>query len=458
MTIDSFYELYSHIMGSKEQSNLEFTDTSQDYEINNVYFITKTRLINPASKGQIKSIIGKLNETGLELLEINIPKELENQIEPLHELYSGKTTHSLVSAGNRGVIPIKKYNIEITVSLFSDVKKHPIIELKKLEEISEEKNNEKLIYDILKNKPYLAGFIGIYGITIPLIIENSITLSSLINVCGLVPEPISTDIEKTFTRKISVIETGKSDFPELIIPSTIGKKKAFYIYDTPPRTIFNFVNKNQLLLGGYLYKNETKLIIGMIKTPEAFFTLKNNLNIATFVTPAILKKDQDDIIALIHSNPIDQTEFEQMTGLSIEYLNKALYIFGQFLKLGVFISDKNHLKIITETKEDFNNQLVRDSLIVGISFVEKMIELNKYKELTQLTSHADLEKALKFMIENEAYSLSKDDLNEQLQEKYANLYLTGVDAIISELIKKNILSYDNETKKIKVKPRILELI
>ncbi len=429
-TIESLYDIYTASEKVKETSDIEImTDNDWEYAINNVFFIVAQASIDLNSKYG-SGIIGKINNGNFELLSLKIPNALIKKINPVNLTFSGKSK-KLVSAGNRGRIKITKYSIKLKLAI-SKIDKKISATVSDVEEIKELPTENEEVFKILHDKPYLAGFAGIYNINIPIVAENSLALQKLQNDCGIKTEAIGITLNETFGRKFTLIDLNKKRFSTSVIPSTLGIKKAFYVYSDIPRNLFNFINKPTIILDNYEFENETVMTTIILKTAKEFNALKSVPDIATYVNTDFIDKHKEDISTLINSDPISQRDFETKTGINLNYLSNALSTFGKLMEKKISISNADYLRIITESEISISDEKTRNSFLVALIFAnefkkEEMKDFDSFKKLineisTDKKNLINEENLISKMTEN--YTIDKKEAEDILE------FLSG-NAIIS---------------------------
>lgn len=459
MKIDTFYDFQTKLVILKKSAINNLEDKTEDFEIDDVYFIA---LSLPSYKpNNCIAVIGKEGRHQFETIVLPVTFDICNNIEPIHQLFVAKSRISQIPSGTRGSIKIKKYNIKIIASIFKEESNEPNIKVQSATEINENDTSEKLAIkkqaiEIIKKYPQMAGFLGIYGLNIPIIIDSDITLERLKHETGFIQEHVGIDLESTIGVKVRPINLIEENIPQMIIPVTLGKDKAFYVFENLLKNTFSIFNSSTVKIGGYTFYSPTKKIVCIIKEPSVYLNKKNVKAAATFITEKNFDFYKDIIITLIKAEPLTANEFFESSGLNFDYLDRALKIYGYFIKRGFNITNANNLKLITESRLDITDETTRAGLLVSLDIA------SLYNDVPQTNYNRFLTLMKEIVTQENGTSGTKKYKDEELiKEKLFDDF--GINKPNAEHILRDILvengymRYDIETRNYTLDSKILEL-
>lgn len=361
--IDSFFALYSKADDIINKARMSNEPQESSFFLKNVYVITKQSLYDlPKDLGT--TIIGKFDKNGkFEMFKTKYRFVLFDNIEAIYEIYneSGKTFPELPSDK---LHLVNKYSIEIKISAsIDDNEKEQISnEIVKIEKEEEEEipPSEETI-NALKKMPYLVGLLGIKQINVPVIVDSEIVLQGLQKECLLGLEPIADSLQETLSRKIDVISLGEGQKLSIYIPEMLGKNKVYFAYNNIPKNAINMLNSNRLVINNYIFKNDSKIILLLVKNVNEYLQAKSiSQKKGTYVTDFLITHEKDVLRQFIKSNPISPEDFVKYTGYSITDIDKMLTVYSYSIKAGIQAIDYRAMRILFDifpetALDDFRN-------------------------------------------------------------------------------------------------------
>ena len=435
--LKSLYDLYSKSDEIHRDTEMNNEGERKEFLLKDVFVLTKQIKYDEIGIGT--GIIGKFNEKGkFELFSLEYPVSLFKNIEPIYEVLIDEKKEFLESQSDK-VHNIKKYEVVVAItSVFNENNKNTqqvksIIRIESIkEENGDKKEPTKEAIEVLKKQPYLVGLIGVDKINIPVIADSEIILQGLQKQCHLPLEPIGDDLNKTISRKIDIYSLGKNKIEPMYIPETLGKEKVYFAYNNIPRNALNIFNSDKLMINGYTFKNDSKIIIILIKNIHEF--LKSKIvtqKRGTYITGYLLQNYAKEIEELIKSSPITIDDFKKYTGYSITDMDKMLSIYEYSLLIGIEAIDYRIIKILFDTLK-YNIPDDMTDIVYSVSLAFSAFKMaNKDDETEDII---ELKKKIKNFLNNNLTDLNSD-------------YQIGKTNMINE-IKNRLLISDNLASKI----------
>ena len=224
-----------------------------------------------------------------------------------------------------------KYNFGIYLTL-SAGEDEPLSQLVAdyAEEVKENIEPDPRVFEILKEKPFLIGFVGIRNRYIPIVVDDESVLENLniktytLSLSGSIKDTLTTQVDvRNLLNKPKAVD----------IPLIFFKTKVFYAFRNVPKELLEIISSPTIKIGKYKFENNTHIGVIIIRNISEYVnntTLKDYTPLATYMTYDMTDVYKEDIKILANSPPILQSDLPK-AGLSNETLNIYLRLSGILL-------------------------------------------------------------------------------------------------------------------------------
>lgn len=198
------------------------------------------------------------------------------------------------------------------------------------EEVKDETGPDPKVFDILKEKPFLIGFVGVKNRYIPVVVDDESVLENLniktytLSLSGSLKDTLTTDIDvRNMGNKAKTVS----------VPIIFFKNKVFYAFRNVPKELLEIISSPTIKIGKYKFENNTHIGVIIIRNISEYVknnTLKDYNPLSTYVTYDMTEDYKDDIKVLVNSMPIQQSDLSK-AGLSNDTMNVYLRLSGILL-------------------------------------------------------------------------------------------------------------------------------
>lgn len=242
------------------------------------------------------------------------------------------------------------------------------------EESNENTNPDQKVFDILKEKPFLIGFVGIKNRYIPVVVDDESVLENL-NVKTYTLS-LSGSLKDTLTTEVDVRNL-ENKAKSVAIPLIFFKNKVFYAFRNVPKELLEIISSPTVKIGKYKFENNTHIGVIIIRNISEYVknnTLKDYTPLSTYITYDMTEDYKDDIKTLVNSMPIQQSDLAK-AGLSNETLNIYLRLSGVLLSNRYAINKDILTATYSILKNGINAFLNETDQIIVKQDVEEILSL-----------------------------------------------------------------------------------
>ena len=198
------------------------------------------------------------------------------------------------------------------------------------EEINDNISPDERVFNILKDKPFLIGFVGVRNRYIPIVADDESVLENL----GIKTYTISLNgsIKDTLVTEVDVRNLMNKS-KEIQMPIIFFKDKVFYAFRNVPKELLEIISSPVIKIGKYKFENNTHIGVIIIRNISEYVknnTLKDYTPLSSCITYDMAEDFKEDISVLVNSPPIYQSDLSK-AGLSNETLNIYLRLSGILL-------------------------------------------------------------------------------------------------------------------------------
>ena len=370
--------------------------------LKNAYVLAE-QFVFSAEKAEEPFFAIVMTENPLQTLKLFLPAEKLENMNPLYKTFDYSLDEEPELTNNE----MKKSNMTIVLNIFFDENQNKLISnaiLKKIEPIDdvENKTERKEVLEIVKNYPYLIGFLGIKKMIIPVVFDDDSIFQKIKGIEYI------TQTGKGFSQFLTKVqifnENGKQ---ELKVPSFITKPKMFINLASMDKDTITLMRAMEYQVDNYTFKNTTTFIPLLFedinKTLDSLQETNqiSELKIATFINSDMIENYKKEIEKLVKSNPITEDDLAEIS-LKIDEIRMYTQLASILIK-DKYSFEKQDLDII---KGLFNNKtLLSDYTTFGSNDVETLLSLitfyrvakDKYKEYSENLAQS-LQKSIKDII------------------------------------------------------------
>lgn len=198
------------------------------------------------------------------------------------------------------------------------------------EEVKEDIQPDQRVFEILKEKPFLIGFVGVRNRYIPIVVDDESVLENL-NI-KTYTSSLSGSLKDTLTTRVDV-RNMLNKSKDVQIPLIFFKNKVFYSFRNVPKELLEIISSPTIKIDRYKFENNTHIAVIIIRNINEYVknnTLKDYTPLSTYVTYDMSEDYKDDIKILSNSMPIQQSDLAK-AGLSNDTLNIYLRLSGILL-------------------------------------------------------------------------------------------------------------------------------
>ena len=304
-----------------------------------------------------------------------------------------------------------KYNfgLYLTLSIKDDGSPFGQLVADFAEEVKEDIQPDPRVFDILKEKPFLIGFVGIRNRYIPIVVDDESVLENLEIKTHTMS--LSGSLKDTLTVEVDV-RNMDNKAKSVNIPIIFFKNKVFYAFRNVPKELLEIITSPAIKIGKYKFENNTHIGVIIIRNISEYVknnTLKDYTPVSTYVTYDMSNDYKDDIKILVNSSPIQQSDLPK-AGLSNETLNIYLRLSGILLSNRYAINKD----ILTATYS-----ILKNGINAFINETDQIIVKQDIEEILSLIAfyYEAIEEARQ---RGEIVALQIEKINEELQKLIIN--------------------------------------
>lgn len=369
----------------KSKTNESLTEKF-NYALKGCFILTGKYEFTTLSSSQLDEI--RISDGNLNSIQVQVDSTKVQSLIPIfsYATYGKKFMETNFSDPNfsKKYIPYN-FGLYLVFAVNDGVAEGQII-LEFAEELHPNTDPDPRVFDILKEKPFLIGFVGIKNRYIPIVVDDESVLENLhlktytLSISGSLKETLITKVDiRNFERKPMTLD----------VPLILFKDKVFYAFRNVPKELLEIISSPTVKVGRYKFDNNTHLGIVIIRNIAEYIknnTLKDFSPLSSYITYDMTEDYKNDIKLLSESFPIDQKDLVK-SGLSPETLNIYLRLSGILLSnryritkdilTAVYSILKNGVNaFINETDHDIVRQDVERILSV-IGFYYEYIDESK---------------------------------------------------------------------------------
>ncbi len=139
------------------------------------------------------------------------------------------------------------------------------------EEVKDNILPDSKVFDILKEKPFLIGFVGIRNRYIPVVVDDESVLENLeirtytLSLSGSLKDTLTTDVDlRNLDNKPKSVS----------VPLIFFKNKVFYAFRNVPKELLEIISSPTIKIGKYKFENNTHIGVIIIRNISEY--VKNN--------------------------------------------------------------------------------------------------------------------------------------------------------------------------------------
>jgi hypothetical protein len=292
-------------------------DFNQTILLKDCYILAEQFTYNP-ERTEEPLFIMVMSENPFQVIKVDLPvKKIEN-IKPLYKTFeysiSGTNSTELLFAK-----PVK-VNLTLQLTIFFNEETGKVVTNLVLDKVDEKaeletaKATKEEVLKIIKDFPFLIGFVGIKKMIIPILFDDDAVFQEIKGI------DYSTFTGKGFSQFLTRVEIyGESSRQEIKVPVFITKPKIYVNMSNLDKEAVTLMRAMNYQVDNYTFDNNTTFIpILFGDISKTISDLENSnqiseLKMATYVNSIIVKEYKEQIEKLIKNNPLSIEDIKEIS-------------------------------------------------------------------------------------------------------------------------------------------------